>query len=106
MTHPDPHRGQRTLSRWVGLALRRTVVTVVGAVVLAAGIVMILTPGPGLVGIIAGLAILGTEYDWAARARDAARRRSKAAYAQARSKVQQRRDRRAGDGTPRGTGLS
>jgi len=42
-------------------------VTVVGALVLLAGIIMLVTPGPGLVGIAVGLAILATEYDWAAR---------------------------------------
>jgi len=44
---------------------RRIVVTVVGATVLLVGLVMIVTPGPALVLIPAGLAILGLEFAWA-----------------------------------------
>jgi len=40
----------------------------VGATVLAGGLVMMVTPGPGIVGIVVGLAILGTEFAWAQRA--------------------------------------
>jgi uncharacterized protein (TIGR02611 family) len=53
----------------------KLVVTLVGATVLGAGVVMMVTPGPGLVGIVAGLAILATEWDWADRWLAAARRR-------------------------------
>lgn len=34
---------------------------------LVGGIVMMVTPGPGIVGIVLGLAILATEYEWADR---------------------------------------
>jgi uncharacterized protein (TIGR02611 family) len=44
---------------------RRLAVLVLGCAVTAAGLVMIVTPGPGLVVIIAGLAILATEFTWA-----------------------------------------
>jgi hypothetical protein len=40
------------------------------------GIVMLLTPGPGLLTIVAGLAVLSTEYAWARRALLRARERS------------------------------
>ena len=53
----------------------KAVVTVVGAGVLGAGLVMMVTPGPGLVGIVAGLAILATEWDWADRWLQGARRK-------------------------------
>jgi tellurite resistance protein TerC len=46
---------------------RRVVVGVVGATVLAAGVAMLVLPGPGLVVIPAGLAILGLEFAWARR---------------------------------------
>lgn len=36
-----------------------------GAVVLAAGVIMIPYPGPGWLGVFAGLAIPGTEFAWA-----------------------------------------
>ncbi|MBO9520842.1 MAG: PGPGW domain-containing protein [Nocardioidaceae bacterium] len=56
-------------------ATTKVVVTLVGALVLTAGLVMMVTPGPGLVGIVAGLAILSTEWEWADRWLTAARRR-------------------------------
>ena len=40
----------------------------VGATVLIGGLVMMVTPGPGIVGIVVGLAILATEFAWAQRA--------------------------------------
>lgn len=53
----------------------KIVVTLVGLAVLTAGLIMMVTPGPGLVGIAVGLAILATEYDWADRWLQAARRK-------------------------------
>ena len=44
---------------------RRIVVAVVGITVLLLGIVMIVTPGPALVLIPVGLAILSIEFAWA-----------------------------------------
>lgn len=44
---------------------RRIVVAVVGVTVLIIGIVMIVTPGPALVLIPVGLAILSIEFAWA-----------------------------------------
>ena len=44
---------------------RRIVVAVVGSTVLLIGIIMIVTPGPALVLIPTGLAILGLEFAWA-----------------------------------------
>jgi uncharacterized protein (TIGR02611 family) len=55
-------------------ATTKLVVTIVGSAVLTAGLIMMVTPGPGLVGIVAGLAILATEWDWADRWLRAARR--------------------------------
>lgn len=46
-------------------AARRIVVGVVGATVLLVGVVMLVTPGPGLVFIPLGLAILSIEFAWA-----------------------------------------
>lgn len=54
----------------------RVTVFVVGMVVVCAGLIMLVAPGPGWLGIIAGFAILATEFVWARhalyRARDAA----------------------------------
>lgn len=56
-------------------ATTKIVVTLIGSAVLTAGLVMMVTPGPGLVGIAAGLAILSTEWDWADRWLQVARRK-------------------------------
>jgi uncharacterized protein (TIGR02611 family) len=56
-------------------ATTKIVVSLVGAAVLSAGLIMLVTPGPGLVGIVAGLAILATEWEWADRWLAAARRK-------------------------------
>jgi len=46
---------------------KRIAITVIGGVVILVGIAMLVLPGPGLLVIIAGLAILATEYVWAER---------------------------------------
>jgi tellurite resistance protein TerC len=44
---------------------RRIAVIAVGSTVLAVGIIMIVVPGPAVVVIPLGLAILGVEFAWA-----------------------------------------
>lgn len=74
-SHPTPTSHARRRSRLhnrlhANPALSVTtkvVITTVGSLVVAAGLVMMVTPGPGIVGILVGLAILSTEYEWAAR---------------------------------------
>jgi len=44
---------------------RRIIVTLVGSTILLLGVIMIITPGPALVFIPLGLAILGLEFAWA-----------------------------------------
>jgi tellurite resistance protein TerC len=44
---------------------KRIVIGIVGGTVLALGIVMMVTPGPGIPAIIAGLGILAIEFAWA-----------------------------------------
>ena len=46
-------------------AARRIAIAVVGITVIAVGIVMLVTPGPAIVVIPVGLAILGLEFVWA-----------------------------------------
>lgn len=46
-------------------AARRIVIGVVGATVLLIGVVMLVTPGPALIVIPVGLAILSIEFAWA-----------------------------------------
>jgi uncharacterized protein (TIGR02611 family) len=58
-------------------------VLLVGVAIIAAGIAMLVLPGPGWVAIFAGLAVLGTEFAWAQRAliwsKDQAKRAASAA---------------------------
>ncbi len=51
----------------------RVVVGVVGTGIIALGIVLLPLPGPGWLVIFAGLAILASEFEWAARLLDFAR---------------------------------
>ena len=44
---------------------RRLVVIVIGFTILAAGVAMIVLPGPAIIVVPAGLAILATEFIWA-----------------------------------------
>ena len=48
-------------------AAKRIVLETLGWVLLLAGIAAIFLPGPGLLGIFAGLALLSQQYDWAER---------------------------------------
>lgn len=45
--------------------LKRFAVTILGAALLAVGLAMMVLPGPGILLIVAGLAVLATEYVWA-----------------------------------------
>ena len=47
--------------------IKRIIVTVVGGTILVFGVILIVTPGPAVLVIPVGLAILGTEYAWARR---------------------------------------
>lgn len=63
-------RGPAVIFRWIGRNAKRMAVAVIGFAVLAAGVAMIVLPGPGVIVIIVGLAILATEFAWAERALD------------------------------------
>lgn len=49
---------------------KRIAVTVVGGALVVGGIAMLVLPGPGILVVAAGFAVLGTEYAWAAHALD------------------------------------
>ena len=46
---------------------KRIAVSVVGLVLVLLGLVMLVLPGPGILFLLAGLAVLATEYVWAQR---------------------------------------
>ena len=64
------HHILRTLSQ-----AKRLIVIVIGFTILAAGIAMIVLPGPAVIVIPGGLAILATEFVWARRLLDNVKKR-------------------------------
>ena len=66
----------RAVVRFIARNTWRMTVSAVGFALIVLGAIMMVTPGPGLLVIIAGLAILATQYAWAERALDAARARA------------------------------
>lgn len=72
----------------------KIVITVVGTLVFLGGVVMLVTPGPAFVLIPLGLAILATEWDWADRLLQVAKKKASDAKARAEAmdpKVRRRR---------------
>jgi uncharacterized protein (TIGR02611 family) len=55
----------RAVLAFVAKSAWRIGVVVVGFALLVVGLVMMVTPGPGILLIIAGLAVLATEFTWA-----------------------------------------
>ncbi|HEX6421933.1 MAG TPA: PGPGW domain-containing protein [Acidimicrobiales bacterium] len=62
-----------TLLRFIWRSSRRAAVFMVGITLLAVGFVMFVTPGPGIVLVVAGLAVLATEFAWAEHLLDTAK---------------------------------
>ncbi len=69
---------------------RRIVIGVTGGTILLLGVVMLVTPGPALVVIPVGLAILGLEFAWARLWLKKIRRRISAGLANNRSRDAER----------------
>ena len=92
---------------FIGRSSKRIAITVVGAALVAAGLAMLVLPGPGLLVVALGFAMLGTEYAWAAAAlertkRTAARagRVAQGAVKSGSGRIRRRPDGRAPDGRP------
>jgi uncharacterized protein (TIGR02611 family) len=79
-----------SVARWIWFPFRvtllflvrngwRIAISLLGLVLVSAGIVLLVLPGPGLLVIIAGFAVLAMEYVWAQRALNFARRQASAA---------------------------
>ena len=71
----------KRLIDWTVKNVRRLVIGVVGGTVLLIGIIMIVTPGPAVVFIPMGLAILASEFVWAQVLLEKVRERIKQAAA-------------------------
>lgn len=72
---------------------RRIVVLVIGIALVAGGVALLVLPGPGLLVVVAGLAVLATEFAWAERLLDRAKDQAGRARERARSSWRRRRDR-------------
>jgi len=59
--------------------IRLVAVTATGSVLVLGGLAMLVLPGPGLVVLIAGLAVLASEYAWARRHLERAKNAASAA---------------------------
>lgn len=79
---------------WLNFAYR-IFIAAVGSVIVLAGIVMLFTPGQGLLTIFLGLAILATEFHWAHRVSVATKRQLSRFWAWWRDWRDRRRWRRA-----------
>src|SRR4029453_9250662 len=59
-----------------GSAARRVVLETIGWILVLVGIAALVLPGPGLLAIFAGLAILSQQYEWAERRIDPVKKRA------------------------------
>ncbi len=55
--------------------LRRITITLIGTITLVIGVTLLVLPGPGIIVILIGFAILSVEYPWARRVIDWLRRK-------------------------------
>src|SRR3954469_5840004 len=62
-------------------AAKRIVLETLGWVLLAGGVAALFLPGPGLLAIVAGLALLSQQYEWAERRLEPMKKRALAAAA-------------------------
>jgi uncharacterized protein (TIGR02611 family) len=60
--------------RFLVRSSKRVAVTVVGGALVLAGLAMLVLPGPGIIVVVIGFAVLGTEYAWAAAALERTKR--------------------------------
>jgi uncharacterized protein (TIGR02611 family) len=60
--------------------MRRVLITILGTVLVVVGVVLCFVPGPGLLLIVAGLAVFATEFLWARRLRNKAVARADTAF--------------------------
>ena len=83
-----PAKAQRwARNRRTTHVLLKVVVLAVGGSLVAAGLAMLVLPGPGLAAIALGLVVLATEFAWATRILDPLRDRMKSAGAHLRRRL-------------------
>jgi uncharacterized protein (TIGR02611 family) len=62
--------------KWIWRSGKRIVVFVVGAALVLVGLAMLVLPGPGIVVVVLGFAVLATEFVWAEVALDKAKEKA------------------------------
>lgn len=95
----------KVVGRFIARNGRRIAVTVVGVVVLLAGLALLVLPGPGWLLIFVGLSILGSEYVWAQRLLRIAKEQANNAKDKVLRRKQAKADRRDGS-SPNGSDVS
>jgi uncharacterized protein (TIGR02611 family) len=75
------------LLRFIWRSTKRAVVLVAGVALLAVGFIMMVTPGPGILFLVAGLAVLATEFAWAEHLLTKARKQAEKAGQAASQKI-------------------
>ena len=80
----------RDTVRFIGRSAKRVAVAVVGGVLVAAGLAMMVLPGPGILVIALGFAVLATEFAWAHHVLEAGKDRARKAADRARGVVRRR----------------
>ena len=78
-------------------AARRVAIAVIGTTVILLGIAMLVLPGPGLLTIVGGLAILGLEFAFARRWLQRIKKETRSTVEKVKDRVRQKR---AGRNTP------
>ena len=73
--------------RFIGRSSKRIAVSVVGGALVLGGLAMVVLPGPGILVVALGFAVLGTEYAWAAAALERTKRSATRAGGRAREGV-------------------
>lgn len=89
----------KIVGRFIARNGRRIAITIVGVVVLLAGLALLVLPGPGWLLIFVGLSILGTEYVWAQRLLRMAKEQANNAKDKVLRRKQAKADRREGTTT-------
>jgi uncharacterized protein (TIGR02611 family) len=90
MPLPDWHSPSEILA-FILKSTKRIVVLVVGLGLVALGLALLVLPGPGILVVIAGLAVLATEFAIAERMLDRAKRQAEKATAAAKRSFFRRR---------------
>lgn len=90
MTPPASPGGLPPRRNRLARTAKRSAVATVGGGLLAGGAVLLVLPGPGLLVIVAGLAVLASEFAWAERRLHQARAKAQQAAGAARRRTRRR----------------